>query len=222
MKVTFNQRHHGTLPPPRYGTTLDLTHQEDCAGPPGDVHLHLARAAAASRVTSEPDSSWRSLSSNIDADGDIAARQLGKRSCMCPQLRECFVLCHCLLYLSVYFPTGVARRNEPLSGPCAGVKSGKPKKFGAVFFEDCLRLLGCLDHFLRFVGFEARKLYDRHDILPPLSPHPRKYYGSHVADMKRFTMPQLTRQRIASVGLVSEVSAQMLRSVMPPPADPCL
>jgi hypothetical protein len=26
-----------------------------------------------------------------------------------------------------------------------------------VFFEDCLRLLGGLDHFLRFVGFEARK-----------------------------------------------------------------
>src|SRR6267142_577587 len=29
MKVTFNQRHHGTLPPPRYGTTPDLTHQEE-------------------------------------------------------------------------------------------------------------------------------------------------------------------------------------------------
>jgi hypothetical protein len=25
MKVTFNQRHHGTLPPPPYGTTPDLT-----------------------------------------------------------------------------------------------------------------------------------------------------------------------------------------------------
>ena len=156
MKVTFKKRHPGTLSPQRYGTTPDLTHQEDCAGPPGDVHLHLARAAAASGVTSEPDSSWRSLSSNIDADRDVAARQLGKRSCMCPQLCERFVLCHCLLYLSVYFPTGVARRNEPLSGPCAGVKSGKPKKFGAVFFENCLRLLGGLDHFLRFVGFEGR------------------------------------------------------------------
>src|SRR5260370_9925084 len=86
MKVAFNQRHHGTLPPPRYGTTPDLTHQEDWAGTPGDVHLHLARAAEGSRVTSEPDSSWRSLSSNIDADRDVAARQFGKGRCVCIQL----------------------------------------------------------------------------------------------------------------------------------------
>ena len=33
MKMTFNQRHHGTLPPPRCGTP-DLAHLTDCAGPP--------------------------------------------------------------------------------------------------------------------------------------------------------------------------------------------
>jgi len=36
----------------------------------------------------------------IDADGDVAGRQFGKGSCMCVQLRECFVLCHCLLHLA--------------------------------------------------------------------------------------------------------------------------
>ena len=34
MKVTFNERHHGTLPPPRYETTPDLAHLTDCIGPP--------------------------------------------------------------------------------------------------------------------------------------------------------------------------------------------
>lgn len=31
-------------------------------------------------------------------------------------------------------------------------------------------LLGRLDHFFRFVAFETGKLYDRHDVVPPLSP----------------------------------------------------
>src|SRR5260370_1339738 len=43
---------------------------------------------------------------------------------MCHQLRECLVLCHCLLHLSISFPTRVARGDEPLSGPRAGVESG--------------------------------------------------------------------------------------------------
>src|SRR5947208_1416651 len=76
---------------------------------------------------------------------------------MCPQLGEMLRPLPPLLYLSVHFPTGVARGNEPL----AVVKPRQPKKLGAMFFEDCLCLLGCLDHFLRFVAFEARKLYDR-------------------------------------------------------------
>jgi hypothetical protein len=42
------------------------------------------------------------------------------------------------------------------------VEPGHPKKFGTVFFEDCLRLLGGLDHFLGLVAFKTRKLRDRH------------------------------------------------------------
>jgi hypothetical protein len=41
----------------------------------------------------------------------------------------------------------VARKKLP--GPHTSVKPGKPKKIGTVLFEDCLRLLGGLDHFLR-------------------------------------------------------------------------
>src|SRR5947207_12142850 len=87
------------------------------------------------------------------------------------QLGECFVLCQCLLYLSVRFPTGIARSDKILPGPHTGVKPGKPKKFSTVLFEDCLRLLGGLDHFLRLVAFEARKLYNSHDLFPPWGPH---------------------------------------------------
>jgi len=36
MRVTFNQRHHGTLPPSRYGTTPDLTSSR------GALHGQLA------------------------------------------------------------------------------------------------------------------------------------------------------------------------------------
>src|SRR6476659_8418331 len=101
----------------------------------------------------------------IDADRDAAALQFGKGKCMCIQLREGFVLCHRLLHLAIHFPTGVARDNEPLSGPCAGVEPGQPKIFGAMFFENCLRLLDGLDHFLGLVAFKAGELYDRHKIL---------------------------------------------------------
>src|SRR5713101_3085584 len=79
--------------------------------------------------------------SEIDADGDVAAHQLGNGSRICQQLREFRVLRHCLLHLAIHFPTGVARNDQPLSGPHAGVEPGQPKKFGTMFFEDCLRLL---------------------------------------------------------------------------------
>jgi hypothetical protein len=62
------------------------------------------------------------------------------------------------------------------------VKPGKPKKFGTVLFEDCLRLLGGLDHILRFVAFEACKLCNSRDLIPPLSPMGRSRSGR-----KRFT-----------------------------------
>jgi hypothetical protein len=67
---------------------------------------------------------------------------------MCRQFGECRILRHYLLYLAVHFPTGVARDHEPLSGPRACVEPRNPEKFGAMFFEDRLRLLGVLDHFL--------------------------------------------------------------------------
>src|SRR6266436_5256197 len=86
---------------------------------------------------------------------------------MCHQLRECRILRHCLLHLSIHVPTGVARGNEPLSGPPAGVESGQPKKFGAMFFKNCLPLLGGFDHFLGIVAFKARELYDRHNVVLP-------------------------------------------------------
>src|SRR5258706_10887795 len=89
---------------------------------------------------------------------------------MCHQLRECLVPCHCLLHLSISFPTRVARGDEPLSGPRAGVESGQPKKFGAMFFKNCLPLLGGLDHFLGLVAFKARELYDRHNVVLPWLP----------------------------------------------------
>jgi hypothetical protein len=79
-----------------------------------------------------------------------------------------FVLCHCLLGLAVHFSTGVARDNEPLSGPRACVEPGHPKKFGTMFFEDRLRLLGGLDHFLGLVAFKARELRDRYTLVPSL------------------------------------------------------
>ena len=41
---------------------------------------------------------------------------------------------------------------------------------------------GGLDHFLRFVAFEACKLYNNHDLIPPLSPMGRSRNGR-----KRFT-----------------------------------
>src|SRR5258705_6833804 len=63
---------------------------------------------------------------------------------MCHQLRECLVLCHCLLHLSISFPTRVARGDEPLSGPRAGVESGQPKKFGAMFFKIAFPCLAAL------------------------------------------------------------------------------
>src|ERR1700686_2147865 len=62
--------------------------------------------------------------SEIDAGGDVAALYFGKGSSMCHQLHECLVLRHCLLHLSISFPTRVARGDEPLSGPRAGVKPG--------------------------------------------------------------------------------------------------
>jgi hypothetical protein len=34
MKVTFNQRHHGTLPTLPFGTTPYLAHLADCTGSP--------------------------------------------------------------------------------------------------------------------------------------------------------------------------------------------
>jgi hypothetical protein len=48
------------------------------------------------------------------------------------------------------------------------VEPGHPKKFGTMFFEDCLRLLGGLDHFLGLVAFKARELRDRHALIPSL------------------------------------------------------
>jgi hypothetical protein len=47
----------------------------------------------------------------IDADGDVAARQLGNGTCVCHQLRKCRVLRQSLLHLAIHFPTGVARGN---------------------------------------------------------------------------------------------------------------
>ena len=108
--------------------------------------------------------------SEIDADRDVTARQFGKGSCVRVQLCECFVLCQRLLYLSLHFPTGIARRDNKLPGPHTSVKPGKSKKLSTVLFEDCLRLLGGLDHFRRFVALEACKLYNSHDLIPPLSP----------------------------------------------------
>src|SRR3984893_4272183 len=98
---------------------------------------------------------------DIYADGDVASRQFGKGSCMCVQLRECRVVCYFLLRLAIHFPTGVARDNQPFSGPGASVEPGHPKKFGAMFFKDCLRLLGGLDHFLGLIALKARELRDR-------------------------------------------------------------
>src|SRR6266436_1592177 len=115
--------------------------------------------------------------SEIDADRDVTARQFGKGNCVRVQLCECFVLCQCLLYLSVHFPTGIARRDKKLPRPHTSVKPGKSKKFSTVLFEDCLRLLGGLDHFLRFVALEACKLYNSHDLIPPLSPMGRSRSG---------------------------------------------
>jgi hypothetical protein len=42
------------------------------------------------------------------------------------------------------------------------VEAGEPKKFGAVFLKDFLRLPDDLDHFLGLVGLEASELNDRH------------------------------------------------------------
>src|SRR5258706_2168047 len=81
-----------------------------------------------------------------------------------------FAVCHCLLHLSISFPTRVARGDEPLSGPRAGVESGQPKKFGAMFFKNCLPLLGGLDHFLGLFAFKARELFDRHNVVLPWLP----------------------------------------------------
>src|SRR5258706_13281821 len=86
---------------------------------------------------------------------------------MCIQLRERFVLCHGLLHLAIHFPTGVARDNEPLSGPYSCVEPGQAKIFGAMFFENCFRMLGGLDHLLGLVAFKARDLYDRPSVLLP-------------------------------------------------------
>jgi hypothetical protein len=105
--------------------------------------------------------------SEIDADRDVAAHQLGDGGCMGQQLRVCGVLCQTLLRLAVHFPTGIARNNWPLSSPRAGVETGHPKKFGTMFFEDCLRVLRILDHFLGLVAFKARKLRDRDTLLLP-------------------------------------------------------
>ena len=71
---------------------------------------------------------------------------------------------------SCTFPYTLARRDKKLPGPHTSVKPGKSKKFSTVLFEDCLRLLGGLDYFLRFVALEARKLYNSHDLIPPLPP----------------------------------------------------
>jgi hypothetical protein len=98
------------------------------------------------------------------------------------QFRKCFVLCYCLLYPSVHFPIGLSHRDKKLPGPHTSVKPEKPKKFGTVLFEDCLRLLGGLDHILRFVAFEACKLYNSRDLIPPLRPMGRSRSGR-----KRFT-----------------------------------
>jgi hypothetical protein len=48
------------------------------------------------------------------------------------------------------------------------VEPGHPKKFGTMFFEDRLRLLGGLDHFLGLVAFKARELRDRYTLVPSL------------------------------------------------------
>jgi hypothetical protein len=90
------------------------------------------------------------------------------------QFRKCFVLCYCLLYPSVHFPIGLSHRDKKLPGPHTSVKPGKPKKFGTVLFEDCLRLLGGLDHILRFVAFEACKLYNSRDLIPPMRSRQRR------------------------------------------------
>src|ERR1700736_3360085 len=79
-------------------------------------------------------------------------------------------------------PIGLSHRDKKLPGPHTSVKPEKPKKFGTPLFEDCLRLLGGLDHILRFVAFEACKLYNSRDLIPPLSPMGRSRSGR-----KRFT-----------------------------------
>lgn len=44
----------------------------------------------------------------LHADGDVATCQLGNGERMRHQFRERLILCHCLLHLSVNFPTGEA------------------------------------------------------------------------------------------------------------------
>src|SRR5258708_26247222 len=82
--------------------------------------------------------------SELDADADVTAHQFGKGSCMCIQLRECRVVCYFLLRLAIYFPTGIARDNQPLSGPRTGVEAGHPKKFGTMFSKIAFACLAVL------------------------------------------------------------------------------
>src|SRR5204863_6823465 len=78
---------------------------------PGGVGILRPVRTAAADAALENNSATLSGASEIDADRDVTARQFGKGSCVRVQLCECFVLCQCLLYLSVHFPTGIARRD---------------------------------------------------------------------------------------------------------------
>src|SRR5258707_12859705 len=80
------------------------------SGPPRPMRLTEPQYSKATPAT-------LSGASEIDADRDVTALQFGKGSCVRVQLCECFVLCQCLLYLSVHFPTGIARRDKKLPGP---------------------------------------------------------------------------------------------------------
>jgi hypothetical protein len=98
----------------------------------------------------------------VDADGDIATRQLGGLGYLRPEFGEVRVLPNCLLNLAVNFPVGVARSNQKLSSPSPGMESWQPKKFSAVFLKDFLTYSSILDHLLGIIAFETRKLHNRH------------------------------------------------------------
>src|SRR5262249_20442719 len=118
--------------------------------------------------------------SEIDADGDVAALELGNLHSVSLHLRELRVVCHGFLHFAVDFPIGVARRHQQLSSPRTGVEAGESKKFGAMLLKDLLRLSDDLDQFLWLVGLEAGELNDRHGLPPSLCKLSKRHVSSDV------------------------------------------